>query len=112
VYCRTAKDFSRLAFFQPARARGDLKAQQDRDMAGQHDGRQVSPTEKLAARQAELLGEQGCPGAWIEYSTVSTCARRRGDRIARRFPPLWSIEELEACFVVRDHSGQVLAYVR
>jgi hypothetical protein len=30
---------------------------------------------------------------------------------ARRFPPPWSVEELEACFVVRDHSGQKLAYV-
>src|SRR6516162_5419922 len=30
---------------------------------------------------------------------------------SRRFPPPWSIDELEACFVVRDHSGQALAYV-
>jgi hypothetical protein len=30
---------------------------------------------------------------------------------ARRFPPPWSVEELDACFVVRDHSGQQLAYV-
>jgi len=29
----------------------------------------------------------------------------------RRFPPPWSIEEQAACFTVRDHSGQVLAYV-
>jgi hypothetical protein len=29
----------------------------------------------------------------------------------RRFPPPWSIDELEACFVVRDHDGQRLAYV-
>ena len=29
----------------------------------------------------------------------------------RRFPPPWSIEELEACFVVKDTSGQKLAYV-
>jgi hypothetical protein len=29
----------------------------------------------------------------------------------RRFPPPWSVEELEACFVVRDHGGQQLAYV-
>jgi len=29
----------------------------------------------------------------------------------RRFPPPWSIEELDACFVVRDHSGQQLAHV-
>jgi hypothetical protein len=25
---------------------------------------------------------------------------------ARRFPPPWSVEELEACFVVRDYNGQ------
>jgi len=30
---------------------------------------------------------------------------------ARRFPPPWTVEEQEACFVVRDHSGQALAYV-
>jgi len=28
---------------------------------------------------------------------------------SRRFPPPWSIDELEVCFVVRDHSGQALA---
>jgi hypothetical protein len=26
--------------------------------------------------------------------------------MARRFPPPWSVEELNACFIVRDHSGQ------
>jgi hypothetical protein len=31
--------------------------------------------------------------------------------VTRRFPPLWSVEEQPACFVVRDHSGQKLAYV-
>jgi hypothetical protein len=25
---------------------------------------------------------------------------------ARRFLPPWSVEELDACFVVRDHNGQ------
>jgi hypothetical protein len=30
---------------------------------------------------------------------------------ARRFPPLWSAEESEACFIVRDANGQALAYV-
>ncbi len=29
----------------------------------------------------------------------------------RRFPPPWTVEEQDACFVVRDHSGQALAYV-
>ena len=30
---------------------------------------------------------------------------------ARRFPPPWSVEKLDACFVVRDQSGQALAYI-
>ncbi|MGA8694842.1 MAG: hypothetical protein WB689_13565 [Xanthobacteraceae bacterium] len=29
---------------------------------------------------------------------------------ARRFPPPWSVEEQDACFVVRDRVGQPLAY--
>ena len=29
----------------------------------------------------------------------------------RRFPAPWSIEEQPACFVVRDHDEQALAYV-
>ena len=29
----------------------------------------------------------------------------------RRFPPPWSVEETDACFIVRDANGQVLAYV-
>ena len=29
----------------------------------------------------------------------------------RRFPPPWSVEELDACFVVRDHNKQQLAFV-
>jgi len=31
--------------------------------------------------------------------------------MARRFPPRWSVEETDACFIVKDHNGQVLAYV-
>ena len=30
---------------------------------------------------------------------------------ARRFPPPWTVEEQAACYVVRDHVGQALAYV-
>jgi hypothetical protein len=29
----------------------------------------------------------------------------------RRFPPPWSVEETDACFSVKDHNGQKLAYV-
>ena len=30
---------------------------------------------------------------------------------ARRFPPPWSVEETDACFIVKDHAGLPLAYV-
>jgi len=30
---------------------------------------------------------------------------------ARRFPPPWSVEEQDACFVIRDRDGQALAFV-
>jgi hypothetical protein len=28
----------------------------------------------------------------------------------RHFPPPWSVEELDSCFVVKDTNGQALAY--
>jgi hypothetical protein len=31
--------------------------------------------------------------------------------IACRFPPPWTVGELDACFVVRDRNEQALAYV-
>jgi hypothetical protein len=32
-------------------------------------------------------------------------------RTARRFPPPWSLEELDSCFAVKDSTRQKLAYV-
>jgi hypothetical protein len=29
----------------------------------------------------------------------------------RRFPPPWSVQELEACFIVSDSAGQKLAFI-
>ena len=29
----------------------------------------------------------------------------------RRFPPPWTVEETDACFIGRDENGQALAYV-
>jgi hypothetical protein len=29
----------------------------------------------------------------------------------RRFPPPWTVDETDACFIVRDHNGQALAGV-
>jgi hypothetical protein len=31
--------------------------------------------------------------------------------MTRRFPPPWSVDELDTCFVVIDSAGQKLAYV-
>jgi hypothetical protein len=30
---------------------------------------------------------------------------------ARRFPPPWSVEETDACYIVRDANGRALACV-
>jgi hypothetical protein len=30
---------------------------------------------------------------------------------ARRFPPPWTVEETDACFIIKDNGGQQLAYV-
>jgi hypothetical protein len=27
------------------------------------------------------------------------------------FPPPWTVDETDACFIVKDHGGQALAYV-
>jgi hypothetical protein len=37
--------------------------------------------------------------------------RKRRLRASKNFPPPWSVEEQDACFVVRDHDGQQLAYI-
>jgi hypothetical protein len=42
---------------------------------------------------------------------VSLISCREVAMPARRFPPPWSVEELDACFVVADRSGQKLAYI-
>jgi hypothetical protein len=40
-------------------------------------------------------------------------AQARGLRTSqtRRFPLPWSVERSDACFIIRDHGGQALAYV-
>ena len=30
---------------------------------------------------------------------------------SRRFPTPWTVEETDACFIVKDHTGMSLAYV-
>ena len=39
------------------------------------------------------------------------CVESPPTTMPRRFPPPWSVEETDACFIVRDANGQALAYV-
>jgi hypothetical protein len=43
----------------------------------------------------------------VEHSPVNAITRT----LEHRFPPPWTVKEQNACFVVRDHNGQALAYV-
>ena len=45
------------------------------------------------------------------YEHLATKGFDIGAMPARRFPPPWSVEETDACFIVRDANGQALAYV-
>jgi hypothetical protein len=45
---------------------------------------------------------------WRERDPGGDCSRAE---MARRFPPPWSVEETEVCYIVRDANGQALAYV-
>jgi hypothetical protein len=62
----------------------------------------ASGSNRIGLGQAAQCG----PGGGCRSGCVKTiqCSQRR-------FPPPWSVEEQDACFVVRDHNGQQLAYV-
>jgi len=59
--------------------------------------------------------DPGLRGNWpVGVTCRGDCLRRTGPQLANArspFPPPWSVEELDARFVVRDHNGQQLAYV-
>jgi hypothetical protein len=42
---------------------------------------------------------------------VKAGQRESRNMTPRRFPPPWSVDELEACFVVKDDADQKVAYV-
>jgi hypothetical protein len=46
------------------------------------------------------------------FGLHSLLSEERESRLDRHlFSPPWTVEEQSACFVVQDHSGQVLAYI-
>ena len=68
-----------------------------------------------SARLADFEALTLCGAGRINWSPREKYLVDHADvlhRLARRCPPpLWSVEELGACFVVGDHNGQTLAYV-
>jgi len=60
--------------------------------------------ERTQAETTQRLLRRGCQATVVETA--------RGLIVeTRRFPPPWSAEETEACYIVRDANGQALAYV-
>ena len=68
----------------------------------------------LSVRQPIRAG--GTYGA-MKAKPVAPCCRRLclfeslSFMPSRRFPPPWSVEELDACFIVIDSAGQKLAFI-
>ncbi len=48
---------------------------------------------------------------WSLYGSALMETALKPNLRPRRFPPPWTIDELDACFVVKDNAGQKLAYV-
>ena len=60
-----------------------------------------------------MLGHE-CRHAWLVPDSMRFPGERGVERTPamrmpeRRFPPSWSVEETDACFIVRDHGGCAL----
>ena len=70
-------------------------------------------------RRAVITGPSRCVLLWADRLSArprsktlsSDGVRYDGAMRERRFPSPWSVEELDSCFVVKDVSGQALAYM-
>ena len=56
-----------------------------------------------------LSAVEGAVARFDSALVVESAVIRMRDH--RRFPPPWSVQELDACFIVTDSAGQKLAYV-
>ena len=66
----------------------------------------------MSISAATALSSTRAPACYpVKPSCRSGLARHTDQAESRRFPPPWTAEETEACFIVRDHNGQALAYV-
>ena len=65
--------------------------------------------EQRAAILASGAARRRAGGA--QGATVVETARGLKQQQMRRFPPPWSVEDTDTCYIVRDANGQQLAYV-
>jgi hypothetical protein len=56
-------------------------------------------------------GMTACGSPTKDHDETCAPCYDSGMPAARRFPPPWTAEETEACFIVKDDTGRVLAYV-
>jgi len=70
-------------------------------MAVRPSARTVTKTEQVRVQSTTPILLQRAVGGTRVSEAVQT---------NRHFPPPWSVEELEACFIVLDASGQKLGY--
>ena len=70
----------------------------------------IAPTDQRL-REARTQKKRLILGAMSAQLNQPRSRTRNSECLGGRFPPLWSVEELDACFVVRDHNGQKLACV-
>ena len=66
--------------------------------------RRARSRREAAARERQAPVEGPAPP--LAWPVVHSAAAE-----VRRFPPPWSVEETDACFIARDANGQALAYV-
>jgi len=90
----------------PKTARGRSRADCNSTTA---DNRRTNDRDRRLGNFPRECATDSCPAHGARSLGMGAVAAAQ--MTARRFPPPWSIDELEACFVVRDHSGQALAYV-
>jgi hypothetical protein len=70
----------------------------------------MGPTPALRASNSNMAPAPHTPAA--DHSNAGWARRHvTSAASANRFPPPWTVEELDACFVVKDGTGQKLAYI-
>jgi hypothetical protein len=92
-----------------------------RSHCSQLTSRALGVREAADALAASVMGDVAQGGVLQVAAAVGgeSMAVWRGQRVvdfglalmSRRFPPPWSVEETDACFIVKDHAGLSLASV-